>query len=75
MSSQTVNVTIQVPEKELTILRETLRLSRERTKNPVDFIKKTAVDIAKCHAVSTVYVSDWKHLQDLAGRLGVESPI
>ncbi len=75
MADQIVTVTIQVPEKELTILRETLRLSRERTKSPIDFIKRTAVDVAKCHAVSTVYVSDWKHLQDLAGKLGVESPI
>jgi hypothetical protein len=75
MSGQTVTVSIQVPKAELRILRETLRLSRERQKDPAKFIKKTAVDVAKVHAVSTVYVHHWKHLQDLAGKLGVESPI
>lgn len=70
-----VNVTIQVPETELTILRETLRLSRERQKDPVKFIENKSLSSCVGLASSTVDVSQWKHLEDFAGKLGVESPI
>jgi hypothetical protein len=70
-----VNVTIQVPDAELTLLRETLRLSRQKQKDPAKFIVKTALDGAIGLASSTVNVSDWKHLEDFAGKLGVESPV
>jgi len=75
MSGQMINVTIQVPETELTLLRETLRLSRQRQKDPAKFIVKTALDGAIGLASSTVDVSDWKRLEDFAGKLGVESPV
>ena len=75
MSGQMINVTIQVPETELTLLRETLRLSRQRQKDPAKFIVKTALDGAIGLASSTVSVTEWKHLQDFAGKLGVESPV
>jgi len=75
MSSQTVTLTIQVPKAELTVLRETLRLSRERQKDPAKFIVKTALDDAISHASSTVDVRHWKRLQAFARKLGTESPI
>ncbi len=75
MSNQMVNVTIQVPETELTVLRETLRLSRERQKDPVKFIESKSLPGCVSLASSTVDVSQWKHLEDLAGKLGVESPV
>jgi hypothetical protein len=75
MSSQTVSLTIQVPKAEIAMLRETLRLSRRRHKNPENFIKDTALVGAKALAVSTVCVNDWKRLQALARRLGVESAV
>lgn len=70
-----VNVTIQVPENELALLRETLRLSRERIKDPVRLIQRKALDAAIALASSTVQVSHWKDLEAFAGKLGVESPI
>jgi hypothetical protein len=70
-----VNVTIQVPETELVLLRETLRLSRQRQKDPAKFIVKTALDSAIGLASSTVECGQWKHLEDFAGKLGVESPV
>jgi len=75
MSNRAVTLTIQVPEAELTILGETLRLSRERQKDPAKFIVKTALDDAISHASSTVDVSHWKHLWDFADKLGVARPI
>lgn len=75
MSSQTVNLTIQVPKAEIAMLRETLRLGHNRHKNPENLIKDTALVSAKALASSTVNVSDWKRLRALARRLGVESAI
>jgi hypothetical protein len=75
MSGQTVSLTIQVPRAEISLLRETLRLSRERCRDPEKFIKDKALDSAKGLAASTVCVNDWKRLQALARRLGVESAI
>ena len=75
MNSQTVSLTIQVPKAEIAMLRETLRLSRNRHKNPENFIKDTALIGAKALASSTVNVSNWKRLEGLARRLGVESAI
>ena len=69
------HVTIQVPKAELAILRETLKLSRHREKDPVKFIEKTAPNGRISYASSTIAVSHWKHLQKLAGKLGVASPI
>ena len=75
MSDQMVNVIITVPKAELVLLRETLRLSKHRQKDPVRFI--TAKSLSSCVALasSTVDVSSWKELGDFAGKLGVESPV
>jgi hypothetical protein len=75
MSSQTVTLTIQVPKTEIAWLHEALRLSRNRYINPENFIKGTSLAGAKALAASTVCCKDWKHLQALARRLGVESAI
>jgi len=76
MSKQAmVDLTIQVPEAELTILRETLRLSRQPQKDPLKFFQSKAFDGCVSLASSTVEVSDWKRLADFAGKLGVESPV
>ena len=57
------------------MLRETLRLSRNRHKDPQNLIRDTAVDAAKGLAGSTVDCRDWKQIQAFARKLGVESPI
>jgi hypothetical protein len=75
MSSQTVNVTIQVPANALAVLRETLRLSKHRQKDPVRFIQKKSLPGAIALASSTVDASRWRELGEFAGKLGVESPI
>ena len=75
MSSQTVSLTIQVPKAEIAMLRETLRLSRNRHRDPLNMIRDTALDSAKGLAGSTVECRNWKQLQALARKLGVESAI
>jgi dihydroxyacid dehydratase/phosphogluconate dehydratase len=70
-----VYVTVRVPWPELKMLRETLKLSAERTKGPTDFIRKTALDDAISHASSTVTTNHWPHLRAFARKTGVESPI
>jgi hypothetical protein len=75
MSDQMVNVTIQVPEAELTVLRETLRLSKHRQKDPLRFITEKSLPGCVALASSTVDVSSWKDLEAFAGKLGVESPV
>ncbi|HXZ98535.1 MAG TPA: hypothetical protein VED24_04130 [Candidatus Acidoferrum sp.] len=75
MSSQSVTLTIQVPKAEIAWLREALRLSRNRYSNPENFITGKALGGAKALAASTVCCKDWKRLQALARRLGVESAI
>jgi hypothetical protein len=75
MSSQTVSLTIQVPKAEIAMLRETLRLSRNRHRDPLNMIRDTALIGVMGLASSTVEVSHWKHLEDFAGKLGVESPV
>jgi hypothetical protein len=72
---ENVYVRIKIPWPELKVLHETLRLSRNRHKDPVRFIKDIALESAIGLASSTVNVSDWKHLEDFAGKLGVESPV
>ena len=71
MSGQMINVTIQVSEAELTLLRETLRLGRNRHQDPVKLIRDTALIGAMGLASSTVDVSHWKHLWHFADKLGV----
>jgi hypothetical protein len=75
MNGRTVTLTIQVPRAEIAWLREALRLSRSRYSNPENFITGKALGGAKALACSTVCCKDWKRLQALAGRLGVESAI
>jgi hypothetical protein len=70
-----IPVTVKVSEEELGLLYKTLELSREREKNAIRFIKKTAMRGAIAHAVSTVPCRDWKEIQFCARNLGVESPI
>jgi hypothetical protein len=70
-----IPITIKASEEELGLLYKTLELSREREKNAIRFIQKTALDDALAHAVSTVPCRDWKDLQASARNLGVESPI
>jgi len=70
-----IPVTIQVPEEELGLLWKILELSRERQKNAIKFIQKTARDDAIAHAVSTVACRDWKKIHACARNLGVESPV
>ena len=70
-----IPVEIKVSEEELGLLYKTLELSREREKNAIRFIKKTAMQDAIAHAFSTVPCRDWKELQFSARRLGVESPV
>jgi len=70
-----IPVTIKVSEEELGLLWKTLEFSRERQKNAIRFIQKTAMHGAIAHAVSTVDVHDWKEIQLSARNLGVESPI
>jgi hypothetical protein len=74
-SNDLVPLTIQVPKAEIAMLRETLRLSHNRHRNPENLIKDTALISAKALASSTVNVSDWKRLRALAKRLGVESAV
>ena len=73
--SKMVDLTIQVPEAELTVLRETLRLSRQRQKDPIRFFRSKALDGCVSLAASTVQVSAWKDLEKFAGKLCVESPV
>jgi len=75
MSSQMVNVTIRVPETELVLLRETLRLSKNRQKDPMRYIQSKSLASCVALASSTVDVSSWKDLEAFAGKLGVESPV
>jgi hypothetical protein len=76
MSKQAmVDLTIQVPEADLTILRETLRLSRQRQKDPVKFFQSKAFDGCVSLASSTVTTDRWAYLQAFARELGVESPV
>ncbi len=75
MSGHMVNVTIQVPKADLALLRETLKLSHRRDKDPAEFIKRKALDSALGLASSTVWVRDWKRLTRIARKLGVESPV
>lgn len=75
MSNQTVTLTIQVPKAEIAMLRETLRLSRNRHKDPLNMIRDTAIDAAKGLAGSTVECRNWKRLQALGRKLGVESAV
>jgi hypothetical protein len=75
MSGQMVNVIITVPKAELILLRETLRLSKHRQKDPVRFIEKQSLSGCVALASSTVDVSSWKELGEFAGKLGVESPV
>jgi hypothetical protein len=70
-----IPVTIQVPEEELGLLYKTLELSREREKNAIRFIQKTAMQDALSHSVSTIPCRDWKEIQRSAKGLGVESPV
>jgi hypothetical protein len=76
MSKQVlISVTVEVSEEELGLLYKILELSREREKNAIQFIKKTALPDAIAHAVSTVPCRDWKEIQIAARNLGVESPV
>jgi len=75
MNGQIVNVTIQVPETELTVLRETLRLSKNRQKDPMRYIQSNSLSSCVALASSTVDVSSWKELGEFAGKVGVESPV
>ena len=70
-----IPVTVKVSEEELGLLYKTLELSRERQKNAIRFIEKTAMHDAIAHAVSTVPCRDWKEVQACARNLGVESPV
>ena len=70
-----IPVEIKVSEEQLGLLYKTLELSREREKNAVKFIQKTAMQDAIAHAISTVDMHDWKELQFSAWNLGVESPV
>lgn len=74
-SKQMVNVTLQVPRAELTVLRETLRLSKHHQKDPLRFITEKSLPGCVALASSTVDVSSWKDLEAFAGKLGVESPV
>ena len=70
-----IPVEIKVSEEQLGLLYKTLEFSREREKNAIRFIKKTAMPDAISHAISTVDVRDWKKVQACARNLGIESPI
>jgi hypothetical protein len=70
-----IPVTVKVSEEELGLLYKTLELSREREKNAIRFIQKTAMDDALAHSISTIPCRDWKEVQACARNLGVESPI
>jgi hypothetical protein len=70
-----VNVIITVPEAELVLLHETLRLSKHRQKDPLRFITEKSLQSCVALASSTVDVSSWKDLEAFAGKLGVESPV
>jgi len=75
MSSQTVSLRIEIPQAEIVLLRRTLQLSRNRHRDPLNMIRDTAIDAAKGLAGSTVECRNWKQLQALARRLGVESAV
>jgi uncharacterized membrane protein len=70
-----MSLTIQVPKAEIAMLRETLRLSRNRHRNAENMIRDTAIDAAKGLTGSTVDCHDWKQIQAFARKLGVESPV
>jgi len=70
-----VYVTLGIPIPEMTMLKETLALSRQRIKDPIKFIESKSLAGALSLASSTVEVSAWKHLEALASKLGVESPV
>jgi hypothetical protein len=71
MSSQTVTLTIEVPQAELTLLGELLKVGSERTKDPVRFVARTALNNALAKANSTVAVRDWRHIDHLARKLNL----
>lgn len=75
MNNQTVTLTIQVPKPEIVMLREVLRLSRNRHRDPVNMIRDTALIGAMGLGASTVDVSHWKHLWQFADKLGVARPV
>jgi hypothetical protein len=70
-----IPVEVKVSEEDLGLLYKVLEFSREREKNAIQFIKKTAMHDAIAHAVSIVDVRNWKEIQASARNLGIESPV
>ena len=71
MNDQTVTVEIEVPQAQVDLLRETLRLSRNHHRDPLSMIRDTALIGAMGLASSTVDCRYWRQLDNLAVRLGV----
>jgi len=75
VDQEIVLVTLGIPIREMTVLKETLRLSGYGEKDPVKWIMEKAFGGCVSLASSTVQVSHWKDLEGFASRLGVESPV